>query len=136
MKRFRTLLSTLAVAAMSLTGLAVAGAPASAATSCYGGAINLNYKLQSGYREYGPYTTSSRCNDINMRLTTDDGRSFLAACVVFVAHTTKCNNNDSYQIFGPPWGTVATDVKDGTKFVLRVRPYDSDAKNVNFQLAY
>ncbi|WP_330291287.1 hypothetical protein [Streptomyces sp. NBC_00576] len=138
MIRTRALASALVtVAALLGAGAAPAAAQASAAaTSCYGGAKNLNYRYKGdGPREYGPFTTSSRCGDINMRLTTDD-QSFLYACVVFVDHTDKCNHDNTYSLHGTPWATVATDVKDGTRFVLRVGPYDTDAQNVNFQLAY
>ncbi|ELP68534.1 hypothetical protein ACKI1I_04055 [Streptomyces turgidiscabies] len=138
MIRTRMLASALVtVAALLGAGAAPAAAQASAAaTTCYGGAKNLNYRYKGdGPREYGPFTTSSRCGDINMRLTTDD-QSFLYACVVFVDHTTKCNHDNTYSLHGTPWATVATDVKDGTRFVLRVGPYDTGAQDVDFQLAY
>ncbi|HEY0496088.1 MAG TPA: hypothetical protein VGD48_10105 [Kutzneria sp.] len=105
------------------------------ATSCFGGAISLTYHYSTAAVEYGTYTTSSRCKDINMRLTTDNG-TFLDACVVFVDHTTLCNNDNAYQTMGPPWLTVATDVKDGTHFKLRVHAYDIDSQLVHFQLAF
>ncbi|MFE2536332.1 hypothetical protein [Streptomyces sp. NPDC059371] len=137
MTKTRALASALVtVAALLGAGAAPAAAHSSAAaTSCYGGAKTLNYRYQAGPREFGPFTTSSRCGDINMRLTTDDG-GFLYACVVFVDHTDDCNHGDKYSLHGTPWATVATDVKDGTRFVLRVGPYDTDAQNVDFQLAY
>ncbi|MFC0540489.1 hypothetical protein [Kutzneria chonburiensis] len=119
-----------------LLGLTALPASAStAATSCYGGAISLTYHYSTAAVEYGTYTTSSRCKDINMRLTTDNG-TFLDACVVFVDHTTLCNNDNAYQTMGPPWLTVATDVKDGTHFKLRVHAYDIDSQLVHFQLAF
>lgn len=137
MIRTRALASALVtVAALLAAGAAPAAAQsAAAATSCYGGAKNLNYRYQVGPKDYGPFTTSSRCGDINMRLTTDNG-AFLYACVVFVEHTDRCNHDNTYSLHGTPWATVATDVRDGTRFVLRVGPYDTDAQNVNFQLAY
>ncbi|MEU4088647.1 hypothetical protein ACFXAW_13375 [Streptomyces sp. NPDC059445] len=137
MSRTKALASALVtVAALLGAGAAPAAAQSSAAaTSCYGGAKTLNYRYQAGPRDYGPFTTSSRCGDINMRLTTDD-QSFLYACVVFIDHTDKCNHDNTYSLHGTPWATVATDVKDGTRFVLRVGPYDTFAQNVNFQLAY
>jgi hypothetical protein len=137
MIKTRALASALiTVAALLGAGAAPAAAQSSAAaTSCYGGAKNLNYRYQAGPKEFGPFTTSSRCGDINMRLTTDDG-GFLYACVVFVDHTDKCNHDNKYSLHGTPWATVATEVKDGTSFVLRVGPYDTDAQNVDFQLAY
>lgn len=138
MIRSRTFASALFTAA-ALLGVGVAPASAqssAAAVSCYGGAKTLTYHYQAAAKEYGTYTTSSRCNDINMRLVTDVPGVYLDACVVFVDHTTKCNNDDAYTTHGPEWGTVATDVKDGTHFVLRVHAYDIDAQNVTFQLAY
>ncbi|GLZ29087.1 hypothetical protein Lesp02_12770 [Lentzea sp. NBRC 105346] len=125
----------LLVALLFAGGMLAPTSSASAAT-CYDGAIKLHYDYQSGARDYGPYTTSSRCRDINMRLITDIPGVYLAACVVFVDHTSLCNHDNSYRIFGPPWGTVATDVRDGTHFKLRVRAYDTDAQHVDFKIAY
>ncbi|MET8135082.1 MULTISPECIES: hypothetical protein [unclassified Streptomyces] len=139
MIRSRAFASALFTAA-ALLGVGVAPAsaqPSAAAVSCYGGAKTLTYHYSTAAVEYGTYTTSSRCGDINIRLSanTPDG-AYLDACVVFVDHTDKCNNGNAYTTHGTEWATVATDVKDGTHFVLRVRPYDIDAQNVTFQLAY
>ena len=122
--------------ALLAAGVAPASAQSSAAASCYGGARTLTYHYQAAAKEYGTYTTSSRCNDINLRLITDEPGVYLDACVVFVDHTTKCNNDDAYTTHGTEWGTVATDVKDGTHFVVRIHAYDTDAQNVTFQIAY
>ncbi|MFE7860414.1 hypothetical protein [Streptomyces sp. NPDC057403] len=139
MIRTRAFASALLTAA-ALVGAGVAPASAhtsAAATSCYGGAKTLTYHYQSAAKEYGTYTTSSRCNDINLRLLTDGPQGiYLDACVVFVDHTTKCNNDDAYTTHGTEWGTIATDVKDGTHFVVRIHAYDIDAQNVTFQIAY
>ncbi|MCX4908909.1 hypothetical protein [Streptomyces sp. NBC_00878] len=127
----------LTTAALLGVGVAPASAQSSAAAvSCYGGAKTLTYRYSTSPVSYGTYTTSSRCNDINMRLITDEPGVFLYACAVFVDHTTKCNHDNTYSLHGTEWLTVATDVKDGTHFVLRVGPYDTDAQNVTFQLAY
>lgn len=135
-KRGAVILATLVVAAGLFVGVSRTGS-AEAATSCYGGAVNENFNINNGFpKDYGPFYTTSRCNDINMRLTTDIAGVYLDACVVFVKYTNQCNHGGAYVTQGPPWGTVATDVKDGTKFVVRVRPYDADAQNVNFQLAF
>ncbi|WP_217555751.1 hypothetical protein [Streptomyces sp. GbtcB6] len=139
MTRNRAFASALFTATALLgVGVAPASAQSSAtATSCYGGAKTLTYHYSTSPVSYGTYTTSSRCNDINMRLLTDSPAGvFLYACVVFVDHTSKCNNDDTYSLHGTEWATVATDVKDGTHFVLRVGPYDTDAQNVTFQIAY
>jgi ABC-type oligopeptide transport system substrate-binding subunit len=141
MIRSRTFASAL-FAAAALLGAGVAPASAqsahssAAAVSCYGGAKTLTYHYQAAAKEYGTYTTSSRCNDINLRLVTDVPGVYLDACVVFTDHTTKCNNGDAYTTHGTEWATVATDVLDGTHFVLRVHAYDTDAQNVTFQIAY
>ncbi|MFJ6084545.1 hypothetical protein ACIQI8_24390 [Streptomyces sp. NPDC092369] len=138
MLRSKALASALfTTAALLAAGAVPATAQSSAAAvSCYGGAKNLTYHYQAAAKEYGTYTTSSRCSDINMRLITDVPGVYLDACVVFTDHTTKCNNGDAYTTHGTEWGTVATDVKDGTHFVLRVHAYDTDAQNVSFQIAY
>ena len=139
MTRTRRTTAVLAAVTALLTGAATAPALAqseTAATSCYGGARSLTYHYSPAAVEYGTYTTSSRCNDINLRLITDEPGVYLDACVVFVDHTTKCNNGDAYTTHGTEWGTVATDVKDGTHFVLRIHAYDTDAQNVSFQIAY
>ncbi|MFI6658909.1 hypothetical protein ACIBL8_25630 [Streptomyces sp. NPDC050523] len=138
MIRQRTFAAALFTAAALLgAGVAPASAHSSAAAvSCYGGAKPLTYHYNPAAVEYGTYTTTSRCNDINIRLITDEPGVYLDACVVFVDHTTKCNNGDAYTTHGTEWGTVATDVKDGTHFVLRVHAYDTDAQNVAFQIAY
>jgi hypothetical protein len=135
----RKLLATLfaAAALMGLSSLAPASAePAAAAVSCYGGAKSLTYHYSASAVEYGTYTTTSRCNDINIKLTTDIPGVYLNACVVFVDHTNLCNHDNTYSTFGPQWATVATDVKDGTHFRLRVHAYDTDAQTVQFLLAF
>jgi hypothetical protein len=135
----RKILATLFAAAnlMGLSSLAPASAePAAAAVSCYGGAKSLTYHYSPSAVEYGTYTTTSRCNDINIKLTTDIAGVYLNACVVFVDHTNLCNHDNTYSTFGPQWATVATDVKDGTHFRLRVHAYDTDAQTVQFLLAF
>jgi hypothetical protein len=106
-------------AAGTLLGTALAApAPASAAVSCYGGAVNWSYR--GGGQEIGPYTASSRCVDINLRTT----GNYVVACVVFIDHTTECNRGGTYQVVGPEWTEIATDVRNGTRFKVRLRPYD------------
>ncbi|MEW2116394.1 hypothetical protein AB0945_14615 [Streptomyces sp. NPDC005474] len=124
-------------AALLGAGVAPAAAQTSAAAvSCNDGAKTLTYRYQAAAKEYGTFTTSSRCRDINMRLRSSDPAVLLDACVVFVDHTSKCNNDDTYSTHGTEWATVATDVRDGTHFVLRVHAYDIDAQNVTFQISY
>ncbi|MGD1218380.1 MULTISPECIES: hypothetical protein [Streptomyces] len=138
MTRTRRTTAVLAAVTALLTGAATAPALAqseTAATSCYGGAKSLTYHYSADAVEFGTYTTSSRCADINIKLSSS-ATGFLDACIVFVDHTSLCNHDDTYSTFGPQWATVATDVKDGTHFRLRVHAYDTDAQVVPFQLAY
>ncbi|MBJ7906170.1 hypothetical protein ACWDO7_28955 [Streptomyces sp. NPDC003656] len=128
------LAATTALLAAGATAPAAAQAEGAAA-SCYGGAVSLTYHYSTAAVEYGTYTTTSRCSDINIKLSSS-ATGFLDACVVFVDHTSLCNHDNTYSTFGPQWATVATDVKDGTRFKLRVHAYDTDAQNVPFQLAF
>jgi hypothetical protein len=66
--------------------------------------------------DLGPYTTTTQCQDINIRST--DGAGF-SACVIFIRHTTTCN----YTTFVPAngqWVNIATTVLDGTVFNVRI----------------
>ncbi|MFD6918910.1 hypothetical protein ACFV99_01660 [Streptomyces sp. NPDC059944] len=141
MTRTRRTAAVLAAAEALLAGGAATPAVAqpagaAAATSCYGGAKSLTYHYSASAVEFGTYTTSSRCSDINIKLNTTASGVYLDACIVFVDHTSLCNHDNTYSTFGPQWATVATDVKDGTRFTLRVHAYDTDAQVVPFQLAY
>ncbi|WP_329035072.1 hypothetical protein OHT61_03955 [Streptomyces sp. NBC_00178] len=139
MTRTRGTVAVLAAATALLAGGATSPALAqstAAAASCYDGAKSLTYRYSAAAVEFGTYTASSRCSDINIKLNTSAPGVFLDACVVFVDHTSLCNHGNTYSTFGPQWATVATDVKDGTRFKLRVHAYDTDAQVVPFQLAY
>ncbi|MEU6816939.1 hypothetical protein [Streptomyces sp. NPDC046860] len=138
MTRTRRTAAVLAAATALLAAGATAPAaaqPERAATSCYGGAKSLTYRYSTAAVEFGTYTTTSRCGDINIKLSSS-ATGFLDACIVFVDHTSLCNHDNTYSTFGPQWATVATDVKDGTRFKLRVHAYDTDAQVVPFQLAF
>ncbi|MFH9428609.1 hypothetical protein ACH4JZ_10040 [Streptomyces sp. NPDC017615] len=138
MTRTRRTTAVLAATAALLAAGATAPAaarPEKAATTCYGGAKSLTYRYSAAAVEFGTYTTTSRCGDINIKLSSS-ATGFLDACIVFVDHTTLCNHDNTYSTFGPQWATVATDVKDGTRFKLRVHAYDTDAQVVPFQLAF
>ncbi|AJE38726.1 hypothetical protein [Streptomyces nodosus] len=128
------LAATTALLAAGATAPAAAQ-PQNTAASCYGGAVPLTYHYSAAAVEFGTYTTTSRCSDINIKLSSS-ATGFLDACVVFVDHTSLCNHDNTYSTFGPQWATVATDVKDGTRFKLRVHAYDTDAQVVPFQLAF
>ncbi|MFI5494371.1 hypothetical protein [Actinoplanes sp. NPDC051859] len=123
-----------ALATLGLGALAVALAPASpaaAATSCYGGQKTVTYTAGTARQEFGPYTASSRCNDVNVRLL-QSGQ--IMACVVFIDHTTKCNRNDTVQFVGEGWKAVATDVRDGTRF--KVRLFDPSESPIKVGIAF
>ncbi|MFD8915959.1 hypothetical protein [Streptomyces sp. NPDC059575] len=128
------LAATTALLAAGATAPAAAR-PETTATTCYGGAVSLTYRYSAAAVEFGTYTTTSRCSDINIKLSSS-ATGFLDACIVFVDHTSLCNHDNTYSTFGPQWATVATDVKDGTRFKLRVHAYDTDAQVVPFQLAF
>lgn len=133
----RPLLTTSAAVLLALGGLApAASAEPITVLACNDGAVSRTYHYSAAAVEYGTFTTTSRCNDINMKLTTNIPGVYLDACVVFVDHTTLCNHGNTYSTFGPQWGTVATDVKDGTRFKLRVHAYDTDAQVVDFKLSF
>ncbi|MFF5172548.1 hypothetical protein ACFY3U_07930 [Micromonospora sp. NPDC000089] len=120
----------LAAGAATLSLLAL-GAPAQAApatpvavspgnlaaplATCYGGAVR-SYFLQGGWGgDAGPYTTTSRCGDINVRNASNFGTE---ACVIFIDKTDRCNYI-TYLKAGSGWTTVATDVRDGVRFKVR-----------------
>jgi len=104
-----------AALALGLGMLGVVAAPpaaASAATSCYGGA--KSWELTNYAATIGPYTTTSRCSDINLKVDQGNAR----ACVIFIDHTSECNSlKDTYP---GQWVVVADDVRNGTRFKVRV----------------
>ncbi|MFG3048610.1 hypothetical protein ACGFZR_27245 [Streptomyces sp. NPDC048241] len=125
-----------AVAAALLTALAVS-APATAsaapantsatATSCYGGAVTVSY---GDAVEFGPYTTTSRCADINLRMVSGDAE-FVWACVKF----TRVGECNYWTKVGRSWKTIATDVKDGSKFTVPLG-VDLEGSSARVQIAF
>ncbi|GHH42970.1 hypothetical protein [Lentzea cavernae] len=95
------------------------GGPVHAAAGCraapYSASFSLYFETES-YIDLGAYITSSQCNDINLRST--NGTSY-RACVIFVNHTSACNYETSVPA-GGSWVNIATDVKDGTRFNVRI----------------
>lgn len=69
-------------------------------------------------------------------MVSSSAAGFLDVCVVFVDHTFLCDHGGTYSALGPRWAAVATGVRDGTGFRLRVRAYDGDAQIVLFRLAF
>jgi lysozyme len=115
------------VAALTIAAL-FTPVQASAATSCYGGAVTAHY---GDAVDLGPYTTTSRCIDINLRLTAGTA-DYVEACVKF-AKTGKCNYWT--RVYRGAWKTIATDVLDGTKFTVPLGiPLEGDDATV--QIAF
>ncbi|WP_392967830.1 hypothetical protein [Streptomyces sp. LN245] len=115
------------LATLGFTVPAPASAATAAATSCYGGAVTVHY---GDAIDFGPYRTTSRCVDINMRVTggTSD---FVKACVKF-ATTGVCNR---WTRVDRSWTTVATDVLDGSRFTVLIGvPLEGDSATV--QIAF
>ncbi|MEU1187591.1 hypothetical protein [Streptomyces sp. NPDC005859] len=104
-----------------------APASAAAATSCYGGAVTVHY---GEVRDFGPYVTTSRCTDINMRMTGGDAE-FGWACVQF-ARAGACNY---WTKIGRSWTTIATDVLNGTRFTVP-NGVDLEGSSATFQIAF
>ncbi|MET7453490.1 hypothetical protein ABZT03_16680 [Streptomyces sp. NPDC005574] len=100
---------------------------ATAATSCYGGAVTVHY---GDVLDFGPYRTTSRCTDINMRMTGGDAE-YVVACVKF-EKTGVCNH---WTRVGRSWTTIATDVLDGTRFTVP-NGVDLEGSSATLQIAF
>lgn len=102
-------------------------APAATSTTCYGGAVTVRY---GDALEFGPYWTSARCHDINLRVIGGTA-DYVNACVKFAKYGT-CNH---WTRVGRSWTTIATDVLDGSKFTVPVGvPLEGD--DAVMQLAF
>ncbi|BDH03952.1 hypothetical protein [Streptomyces seoulensis] len=120
------LLAALAVTVPTTASAAPAPAPATA-TSCYGGAVTVNY---GDALEFGPYTTTSRCTDINLRMVGGDAE-FVWACVKF----TRVGDCNHWTKVGRSWKTIATDVLDGSKFTVPLG-VDLEGSSARVQIAF
>ncbi|MEU1199162.1 hypothetical protein ABZ446_23470 [Streptomyces sp. NPDC005813] len=114
-------------AALAVTVPTTAYAAPAPATSCYGGAVTVH---TDDSLEFGPYTSSSRCNDINVRIVGGDADS-VNACVKFVRYG-RCNY---WTGVGRSWKTIATDVKDGSTFTVPLG-VDLEGATAHVQIAY
>ncbi|MEU6200244.1 hypothetical protein [Streptomyces sp. NPDC047061] len=121
-----TLGFTVPAPASAATAAATTTATA-AATSCYGGAVTVHY---GEVLDFGPYLTTSRCNDINMRVVGGDAE-YVVACVKF-AKTGVCNR---WTKVGWSWTTIATDVLDGTRFTVP-NGVDLEGSSATIQIAF
>ncbi|NUT92509.1 MAG: hypothetical protein HOY78_10810 [Saccharothrix sp.] len=81
----------------------------------YSASFNLYFETEN-YIELGTYTTTTQCNDINIRSTNGTG---YFACVVFTRLGTTCNNGNNVPASGA-WVNIATDVRDYTTFNVRI----------------
>ncbi|WLW52765.1 hypothetical protein [Streptomyces sp. YU58] len=117
-KRLAAVTGGLVLAAGALT---VGTASNAAAATCYGGATSETFAMGSDEAEhrFGPYTTTSRCNDINLRITSWGNANPLMVRVCFYP-TSGGSSCNSWKQFTKSdlneWRVIATDVKDGTKY--------------------
>lgn len=143
----KKVLTGLAALLPAVTAAAVVAAPspAMAAATCYNhdGNVTGTYTRSDGLDQRVPSSgnllTTSYCNDINLYVDADTispDYPYLMACVVFVRHTDQCSNGNIP--VGPGWNVIATDVKDGSAFIVKVRGFenDPDARGTKFKLAF
>ncbi|MEV4623064.1 hypothetical protein AB0J74_30685 [Asanoa sp. NPDC049573] len=117
------LTSLLAITTMAALGVAVAtpaqAEPATtdlaAAGICYGGFVRKSLPRGGTGFDAGPYTTSTRCVDINVR---NASVYPFKVCVIFVS-VGSCNYWTSVPT-GGAWKVAATNVRDNVKFYVRV----------------
>ncbi|GAA1755140.1 hypothetical protein [Luedemannella helvata] len=129
--RLRRRLSASAAALMLLvTGATVLGTAGPAfAAGCrtapysedYIGLVDIFASHESwAWGDFGPYYATSQCADIQVQSipSLGDAAHPLYACVIFVNYTSSCN----YWTYVPAgeWRNIATNVKDGTKFLIRL----------------
>jgi hypothetical protein len=116
----------MAIAVIGLLGVAIASpaqaeptpatsAEFTAAATCYGGYVRKTLARPGTGFDAGPYTTSTRCVDINVR-----NRSVypFKVCVIFVS-VGSCNYWTSVPT-GSVWRVAATNVRDNVRFYVRV----------------
>ncbi|MCD7443914.1 hypothetical protein K4B79_37615 [Streptomyces lincolnensis] len=117
-KRLAAVTGGLVLAAGALT---VGTASNAAAATCKGSATSETFAMGSDEAEhrFGPYTTTSRCNDINLRITSWGNANPLMVRVCFYP-TSGGSSCNSWKQFTKSdlndWRVIATDVKDGTKY--------------------
>ncbi|WP_415949701.1 hypothetical protein [Streptomyces sp. KLOTTS4A1] len=107
-------------ATLSLAGAGVlAGAGTASAATCYGGESRFS-KDGGYYPASGRLTTTYRCNDINVRFTNNiiTPSRKVKVCFYPTSGSAYCQRNYT-TVYGGNWATVATNVKDGTKFRLK-----------------
>lgn len=112
------------LAAAAAASLLTVAAPAQAApaqnlagtyATCYGTTYRSYFQTGGWGGQAGPYRTTSRCGDINVRNASAYGTQ---ACVIFIDKTSSCN----YWTYLPAnsnWTVIATNVRDGVNFKVR-----------------
>ncbi|MFD5750814.1 hypothetical protein [Streptomyces sp. NPDC127033] len=107
---------------IAVGGLTIGTAPTAAAATCYGGAVSKTFNMGTDQAEhrFGPYTTTSRCNDINLKITSWGNAGLLVVRVCFHPSSggTTCNSWKEFYKSSDlnQWRVIAGDVKDGTRY--------------------
>ncbi|MGW0501672.1 hypothetical protein [Micromonospora sp. NPDC003241] len=110
-----------------------------AAASCYGGAVSFpSQTLGPASTRYLPsssgyYTTSSRCQDINIKFANPESGN-VQVRVCWVSHGT-CNSYKTL-LMDSAWKVIATDVLDGTRFRVQIYNYRDWSTTFGGQVAY
>ncbi|MEU5655355.1 hypothetical protein ABZ802_07050 [Streptomyces sp. NPDC047737] len=107
--------------AMAAGALTVGAASPAAAATCYGGAVSKTFSMGTDQAEhrFGPYTTTSRCSDINLKFTSWGNADPLYVRVCFHPSSggTSCNSWKEFHSGDlNEWRVIADDVKDGTRY--------------------
>ncbi|GIG86960.1 hypothetical protein [Plantactinospora endophytica] len=130
MRGIKQTLATTAAVAITATGLAVTGTatPAQAAecrTHPLSGYVGMTREQSgtSGAVTATTWRTTAKCQDIQVRgvLGASGGRRarWYDVCVIFIDRTSACNYWSRIRL--GHWTNVATNVRDGVSFKLRVR---------------
>lgn len=102
------------------TAQAAALTPQQAATTCYGGAVSFHIPAGIDETDLGPYYTTSRCNDINLRFSNLPQNVIIHVCWTNHGY---CNGGTSiawYDQDANSWHVIASDVLDYTKFTVNI----------------
>jgi hypothetical protein len=109
----------LATATTVGAGLFLSAAPAASAapatvTACFDHTVAINNVDPNGHWPgYSEATTTSFCNDINVKMNTTTS---VRTCFRPSSGNIFCN--DWRTVYAKVWGLAATDVRDGTHFWL------------------
>ena len=104
----------LALFLLAQTASAAPGSGSGIQTTCYGGSVSISVFVPLAPRQNwsSHYITSSRCNDINLRIDSGGDAKFAVCWARFGTcqdHWTLVPQDGIYHV-------VATNVKDGTEF--------------------